>query len=222
MLRTRWERWGAWAGIVFAILFVGAVVLVGDMPDADAPEAEYADFLDDDGNQTRVVMGFYLWAVGGLAFLWYLSTVYRVLNGAEGEPSTLSRFSVLTGSVFVALWLAGGAALAAVAGALQLGQLEPEQIDSVALMRVLPQLGWGVLAVGGGFMAAGHVLSSAIVSWQTGLFPRWLSGLGLLLGVVLLFSVIVIPLAALALWVLLVCIMLLTNRAMTTVRPMPA
>jgi hypothetical protein len=46
-------------------MVVGSM-LVGDVPDPNAPPQQIADYLADSGNHMRNIIGAYLWMVGAL------------------------------------------------------------------------------------------------------------------------------------------------------------
>jgi prepilin signal peptidase PulO-like enzyme (type II secretory pathway) len=114
--------------------------------------------------------------------------------------------------MFTALLMAGGHVIAAVAAAVEFRDAPVTDPDFV---RVLPQLGYGLFLVGGAFSAIVLVLTTSVLSLQTGVFPQWLAWLGILVAIVLLLAVIFLPMIALLIWVLAVSIVLLTRREET-------
>jgi hypothetical protein len=72
-----WVRGGAWAGIAFVPLFVVRFVAFLDTPDGDAPVSEWTEHFEDSGNRMQSVVGGYLMALAGLAFLWFLVALCR-------------------------------------------------------------------------------------------------------------------------------------------------
>lgn len=203
------ERWAPIGGIIFIVLLVIGTGLVGDHPDPDAPEQEIADYLGDSGNHTRNIIGAYLWAVAGIAFLWFLTHLRGVLRAAEGAPGTLSNLGFASGLAFTVLLMAAGAVIAAVAGAVEFRDAPITEPD---LVRTLPQMGYAMMLLGGGFAALVLVLTTSIISLQTAVFPQWLAWLGIVAAIVLLFAVIFLPMIALLVWVLAVSIVLLMQR----------
>lgn len=200
------ERWAPLGGIIFVILLVIGVVLIGDHPDPDASDQEITTYLGDSDNHTRNIIGAYLWAVAGIAFLWFLTHLRGVLRAAEGAPGTLSNLGFASGLAFTVLLMAGGAVIAAVAGAIE---FRDAPITDVDLVRTLPQMGYAMMLLGGGFSALVLVLTASIISLQTGVLPPWLGWLGIIAAVVLLFAVIFLPMIALLIWVLAVSVVLL-------------
>jgi hypothetical protein len=114
------ERWAPLGGIVFVVLMVVGSILVGDVPGPDAPEQEIADYLADSDNHTRNIIGAYLWVVGALAFLWFLTRLRSDLRRAEGGTGVLSNLAFGAGVAFTAVWMVSAAAFASVAYAILL------------------------------------------------------------------------------------------------------
>ena len=112
------ERWAPLGGIVFVVLMVVGSILVGDVPGPDAPEQEIADYLADSDNHTRNIIGAYLWVVGALAFLWFLTRLRSDLRRAEGGTGALSNLAFGAGVAFAAVWMVSAAAFASVAYAI--------------------------------------------------------------------------------------------------------
>ena len=203
------ERWAPLGGIIFVVLMVIGTGLLGDHPDPDAPDQEIADYLGDSGNHTRNIIGAYVWVLAGVGFLWFLTQLRSVLRSAEGGAGTLSNLGFGAGIIFTALLMASAAAISAVAGAVEFRDAPDIDPDFV---RILPQLGYGIFLFGGGFTAIVLVLTTSIVTLQTGVFPRWLAWLGFVAAFALLFAIIFLPMLALLIWVLVVSAVLLGQR----------
>jgi hypothetical protein len=206
------SRWSPLGGIIFVILLVIGVGLIGDHPDPDASEQEIADYLGDSGAHTRNIIGAYLWVLAGIGFLWFLTGLRGALRAAEGAAGTLSNLGFGAGVVFTALLMAAGPAIAAVAAAIEFRDAPVADPDFV---RVLPQMGYGILLLGGGFTAIVLLLTTSAITLQTGVFPQWLAWLGIVAAIVLLFAIIFLPMIALLIWVLAVSVVLLMQREET-------
>jgi Domain of unknown function (DUF4386) len=206
------ESWAPIAGIIFvALMFVGTF-FVTDVPDADAPEQEIADYLADSDNHTSNIIGAYIWAVGGLAFLCFLTRLRSVLREAEGGPGSLSNLALGAGVVYVAVWGVSAMTFAAVAYAVELGDAPVSDPD---LVRVLPQMAWLILLLPGGFAGILLILAASVVIFQTGVLPRWLAWLGILMAILLVFDVIYINIVPFLVWILAASIVLLMRREET-------
>jgi hypothetical protein len=206
------ERWAPISGIVFVVLMVAGSILVGDVPGADAPEQEIADYLADSDNHTRNIIGAYLWAVGALAFLWFLTRLRSDLRRAEGGTGALSNLVFGAGVAFTAVWMVSAAALASVAYAIE---LRDAPISDPDLVRVLPPMGGLLLLLGGGFAGLLLVLGASVAIFQTGVFPRWLAWLGIVAAIVLLFDVIYLNIFPFWVWVFIASIVMLMRREET-------
>jgi len=196
------------AGILFVVLLIVGLFLIADIPEARDSDQEIADYLADSDRHVWNIVGFYLWVVAGISFLWFLSHLRGVLRRAEGEPGTLSTLAFIGGVLFTAMLLVSGGAVAAVPGGIELGEANKPDPDFV---RYLPQLGWVILTIGGAFAAIALVFSTSILTLKTGVFPKWVAWLGFVAALALLFAATFLPMIALLIWVLAVSIVLLTR-----------
>jgi hypothetical protein len=203
------ERWAPIGGIVFVVLMVVGSILVGDLPDADASEQEIADYLADSDNHTRNIIGAYLWVVGALFFLWFLTRLRSDLRKAEGGTGALSNLAFGAGVAFAAVWMVSAAVLASVAYAIELGDAPVSDPD---LVRVLAPTGGLLLLLGGGFAGLLVLLAASLTSFRTGVFPRWLAWLGIVAAIVLLFDVIYGNIFPFWVWVFIASIVMLMRR----------
>lgn len=202
------RRWAGIAGLAFiALLIVGLVLM--DSPGSEASDQEIASYLADDDKQVVNIIGMYVWAVAGVAFLWFSSHLYGTLGKAENGNGTLSRLGFAGGIGFAACLFVAGAALNVVPAAIQFGDATDPGADFV---RFLPSIGWATLLIGGAFAAIAQIAATSIVSLRTGAFPAWLAWLGFLACVALLGSAIFMPMVALPIWVLAVSIVLFTQK----------
>jgi hypothetical protein len=76
-------------------------------------------------------------------------------------------------------------------------------------------MAWMILLVGAGFAGLLLVLTTSILSLQTGVLPRWLAWLGIIAAIALLFDVIYVNIVPLLVWVLAASIVLLMRREET-------
>jgi len=217
MHSTVWDRWAPIAGIVFVVLFIFGLILIADIPDADASEREIADYLADSAAHVRNIIGLYLWVLAGVSFLWFVAHLQGVLRQSESGPGTLSSLGFGAGVAFSVLLMASGVARAAVAAAIELEDATEPAPDFV---RMLPQLGYGMLLIGGGFATIVLIVSTSILALETAVLPRWLAWLGLaavvplalaLLSAVIFF--IFITMIGQLMWVLAVAVVLLRKPA---------
>jgi hypothetical protein len=105
--------------------------------------------------------------------------------------------------------MASGVTFAAVAYAIG---FRDGTVSDPDFVRVLPQMAWMILLLGAGFAGLLLVLTASILSLQTGVLPRWLAWLGIVVAIVLLFDVIYVNIVPLLIWVLAASIVLLMRR----------
>jgi Domain of unknown function (DUF4386) len=206
------ERWAPLAGIIFVILMFTGTFFVADVPDPDAPQQQLATYLADSDNHTRNLIGAYVWVLGALAFLLFVTGLRSVLRGAEGGAGTLSNLVFGAGVIYSALMMVSAVAFAAVAYAVELRGAAVSDPDFV---KVLPQMAWMILLLGAGFAGLLLVLIASILSFRTGVLPRWLAWLGIVVAILLLFDVLYVNIVPLLIWVLAASIVLLMRRGET-------
>jgi Domain of unknown function (DUF4386) len=185
---------------------------VADVPDADSSQQKIADYLTDSDNHTRNLIGAYIWVVGALTFLWFAAHLRSVLRAAEGGTGLLSNIAFGAGVIYSALMMVSAVAFAAVAYAVGLRDATVSEVD---IVRVLPQFAWMILLLGAGFAGIVVILTSCILSFQTGVLPRWLAWLGVVMAILLLFDVLYVNIVPFLVWVLAASIVLLMRREET-------
>jgi hypothetical protein len=210
------ERWAPVGGIAFVVLMVVGSMLVGDVPAPDAPEQKIVAYFSDSATHTRNIVGVYLWMIGALAFLWFLTRLRSDLRRAEGGSGAVSDLAFGAGVAFAAVWMVSAAAFAAVANAISLRDAPVGDID---LVRVLPPMGRLLLLLGGGFAGALVLLAASVVILGTGVFPRWLAWLGIVAAIVLLFDVLYLNIFPLWVWVPIASIVMLVRPAKVPATP---
>jgi hypothetical protein len=152
-------------GSVFAVLFVGSVLMLGELFGSFAdPDAQFVTLFSDAGNRITYIAGSVLLLLAGLAFVWFA----RALSGEAGEyrPALLITGGSAAGGMVVA-----ALAFATVPLSIQFGSLvgDPGLESGQA---VLPQLGYVALGLGA-MLPAGVFI--AIAARTPGLLPRWFS-----------------------------------------------
>ena len=206
-------RWAGLSGIVFVVLMLTGAFFLTDIPEADASAQEIAGYLADSESHTRIIIGAYLWVLGGLAFLGFVAGLRAVLRRAEGEPGTLSNVVFGAGVVFTAVWSASAAALAAVPYAVEFSDAPVTDPD---IVRVLPQMASLLLLLGGGFAGILLLLATATLIFRTGVLPRWLAWFGIVVAIALVFDVTYMNIVPLLAWVVGASIVLLRRHEAAT------
>ena len=169
------------AGLIFALLFSGAVALIRTLPVLSSSDAEIARWFASGGDNQAVVGGLYLAPFAGVAFLWFIAVVRDQIG--EREDRFFATVFFGSGLLFVALFFAAAAVAASfVVGVQYLDQAAPRASD-LAEIRALSYtflFGFATRA------AALFMFSTATVGLRSRTFPRWFALLGYLVGLVLL------------------------------------
>ncbi len=166
MRTDRWERFGAVSGLVV----VGATVVAF----FSVPSSEDFNASLISAHRGGVITRSYLLSIVALALVWFAGTLRTTLRRAEGGLGRVSSIAFAGGGVAAALLLVAMATH--VAAAMPGRPQDPAQVDLLTdVGAVLLTFIWMPIAllIGG----------TALVSWRTGLFPRWHAIIGSVVAV---------------------------------------
>ena len=145
----------------------------------------------------------------GIAFLWFIVSMRLWIRSAVARASSelLSEVQLVSGIVFLALFLTAAAATSSTAAAVEFTDEPITALDA----RLLPNFGSTLLLVLAMRMAAIFVISSTTLARSSPFIPRWFVIAGYVLGVFLLLSVSLSPVLVLAFpaWIIVLCLLLL-------------
>lgn len=206
-MRSSWVSRGS--TVVDAGLPGGRQAVDPGLPDGVAPEDSLDSLRSDDSRRTLIGMSLNLVPFAGIAFLWFIGVVREQLG--EVEDRLFSTVFLGSGLLFLAMLFAG-----AVSSTSLLEMLAGSNVnaDVWSFGRNNAQALVSVYALR---MAAVFTLSVSSASLRTTAVPRWVSFLGYLVALVLLFAAgeqkwaqLVFPA-----WVLLLSIVILFSRRAT-------
>jgi hypothetical protein len=191
--RLSTPRAAAIAGVLFALLFATALILIRTaLPEGADPGTQW---IDDGGHRIRIAS--LLIPFAGIAFLWFIGVVRDGFGGFEDK--FFSSVFIGSGLLFLAMTFvssAVGVALTHSSGeAATFGQVLLLTLSKTYALR----------------MAAVFMISLATIWLKTGLMPRWLVGVTYLVAVGLLLASDISMWITLAfpVWVLVVSVLLL-------------
>jgi hypothetical protein len=178
-LRT--PRAAAFAGIVFSVFLISALVLLRLSVPADSRTA--GTWLTDSGRRTAVTVALNLIPFAGIAFLWFIG----VLRDRIGQREDRFFATVFLGSglLFVAMLFAA----AAMAGGLfaEASQTSsPPGPDILGFGRSVTSLLLNVYSMR---MAAVFTLTTVTIARHTKIVSRWLTAAGIITALVLLVGI---------------------------------
>ena len=203
-LRAPWAA--SIAGLLFAILFTLALLLMRSSPLVTADDAELARLFAAGEDLSFVIGGLYLAPFAGVAFLWFVAVIRDQVG--EREDRFFATVFFGSGLLFVALVFAASAAASAPVVGVRYLQLPPPSAADTALMR---SLSYTLLFAFATRAAAVFLISAATIGFRSSTFPNWFAWTGYLLGIVLLVVVSILDWAILALpaWVAVVSLFIL-------------
>ena len=178
--RLRTPRAAALAGILFALLYAGSIVLIRLAVPSD-PADRGAWLRERTGG---VALALSLVPFSGIAFLWFMGVVRDRIGFREDQFLSTVLFG--SGVLFLALTFVS-AALAG--GLLATHAVHAERLVDSGLYTLLRAV---ILRIGSAYavkMAGVFMISLATISVRTGIFPRWLTVLSYALAVGLLLSI---------------------------------
>jgi hypothetical protein len=197
--RLTTPRAAAAAGVVFAVLFGVALVLIRTaLPEGSEPGSQWLDTGSDNLKVAAILMPF-----AGISFLWFMGVVRDGLGSYEDK--FFSTVFIGSGLLFLAMmFLATGVG----AGLERSGAAVDSEVATFGQMVLLAVSKTYALR-----MAAVFMVSLATIWLRTGLMPRWLVGVTYVVAVVLLLASEVTMWLTLAfpIWVLVVSLLLLAR-----------
>ncbi len=97
---SKWERWGALGGILFAVLVAITAILPGSPPKTSDSAAKIAKYVTDNDDAIRWVA--YIGGVAVIFLFWWLGSVWRLMRRGEGGSPRLAVVA-LSGAVFASV-----------------------------------------------------------------------------------------------------------------------
>jgi len=88
MNETKWERYGAGAGIAFVVLVVAATFMVPLTPHIDASVGQITSYVS--GHRNGLITSTFLSSAAVLAFLWFTGHLRHVLHRSERGAEALA------------------------------------------------------------------------------------------------------------------------------------
>ena len=169
-LRAPWAA--SIAGLLFSVLFTAALVLVRSQSDQPG--------------QTTAVMvgGLYLAPFAGIMFLWFVAVIRDQIG--EREDRFFATVFFGSGLLFVALLFTTAAVVSTPTTIVQL--LGETQLSAEG-QAILRGLAYTLLFAMSTRAAAIFMIATAVIGMKSGVFPRWFTLVGYLLGLVLLVAV---------------------------------
>ncbi|HEY6379557.1 MAG TPA: hypothetical protein VI316_10305 [Candidatus Dormibacteraeota bacterium] len=188
---------------MFVVLFIAAALLLNTPQDND-PDSTWTAYFANHNNQVRVTLAGFIFVVAGLCLLAFLTCLW--LRIRDSRTQSISPLPLLTATMSASAIALNGLVGATVTGGMLFGTLKEPGVD---VLRVVVDISYPFLLIGGMFPAALSVVVLASQARSAGLFAKWVLVLSWVVAVGLLASVFFIPMILLLIWVLVVTVLLL-------------
>ncbi len=168
MRRSWWERWGPASGLLFFVFVPVLLVSAADQPGLGSSVAEVFDYHVE--NRSEIHAYLIGWSVALVPLVWFLGTILGALRNADGERSGLPTIGV----VGLTMGVVGicSVIIFEAAAAFRPREYGPE------VVRLLWDLSYAFLPVLGVGLAI-FLFVVAVLTFRTGLLPRWFAWLTL-------------------------------------------
>ena len=195
-------RAAAIAGIIFSVLLLISLVLIRISVPSDPQEA--GTWLSGDWKNVNLALN--LLPFAGIAFLWFIGVVRDRLGSSEDR--LFATVFLGSGLLFLAMLFSS----AAVAGSIiSVYGASPNMLISSGIYTFGRTLTYEIMTVYTMKMAGVFMLSTSTLSLRTGIIPRWMAFLGMVLALILLLTINLFYWAPLVfpLWILLISVHIL-------------
>jgi hypothetical protein len=182
-LRAPWAA--SIAGLLFALLFTAALVLIRNEPMLAASDDQLVRQFATGQDLAGVIGGLYLAPFAGIMFLWFIAVIRDQIG--EREDRFFATVFFGSGLLFVALWFATVAVASwPIVAVRYLGQGAPTARE----IEVTRALSYALLFAFGTRAGAVFLIAMATIGIKSRVFPRWFARAGYLVGLVLLLVVV--------------------------------
>jgi hypothetical protein len=194
-------RWASLGGILYVVLFViGTILLFSGSPNGDASPAKVIAYYSDSGHRDRIDIGWLVSGLGVFFFLWFLSSLRRMVRRHEGEDGFLTALTTIGGVVYGSLALV---ALGLNAGVRTMSDDTYHHQVFPGLIHAANDASYVIHATGGAGASA-MIIAASLAARRAGVVRSWAGWLGMVAGILALVSIFFFPQAAIGLWILVV------------------
>ncbi len=172
------------AGLAFAVLFIGSLLMLRSQPAAGSSAEEIAAWSLRKDSKTLALVGLYFAPFSGIAFLWFIAVIRHHVGNREDQ--FFATVFLGSGLLFVAMLFAAAAAAGAPLAGVKFQGAPVPSADAIGLARALA---YTFLYVYGVRAAAVFMISVSTIAHRTASLPRWLVIAGYVIALIMLFSV---------------------------------
>lgn len=206
----------AGVGIVFAVLFLGGLWLLFQLPQASSADEEILAFYAGGGIRPVLIGGLYVLPLAAVAFMWFVALIRSWFRFRTDRFSgVFSTVQLLSAGTFITLTLCGAGAASVIAAGVDMAGMAVDP-DSA---RQFPVLARELMMIFAMRMAAIFVMTTATIGSQAELFPKWfrIASIAVALALFLAASLSYALVALFPLWVLALCALIIYGSRRLTV-----
>jgi hypothetical protein len=209
------ERWAPLGGILYVVLFiVGLIVASSGQPDSSSAPAKIIAYYSKGSHRDKIVLGWLILLVGTFFFIWFLGALRQTVRRLT-DDGVLANVTTVGGAIYAALSVAGFSletAIKTMSDDTYQHQVYPDLIHAAS------DAGY-VLHSGGGVGAAAMMVGAAVAVLRARSLPLWLGWLGVVAGIVAIFSIFFFPWIVIAVWFIVASVLLFVSESRRAATP---
>jgi hypothetical protein len=194
-------RWASLGGVLYVVLFViGVIVMFDGEPNGDSSPAKVIAYYSKASHRDKINIGWIIAGLGIFFFLWFLAALRQTVRRLEGGDGFLTGLTTIGGAIYATL------AFAAVALNVGIRTMSDDTFHHTVfpgLIHAADDASY-VLHATGGAGASAMIIAATVAGMRARAIPGWAGWLGILAGILALFSIIFFPQAAIGIWILVV------------------
>jgi hypothetical protein len=194
-------RWASLGGVLYVVLFViGVIVMFDGEPDSSSSPAKVIAYYSKSSHRDKINIGWIIAGLGIFFFIWFLAALRQTIRRLEGGDGFLTALTTIGGAIYATLAFA---AVALNAGIRTMSDDTFHHTVYPGLIHAADDASYMLHATGGAGAAA-MIIAATVAGMRARAVPTWAGWLGILAGILALFSIIFFPQAAIAIWILVV------------------
>jgi hypothetical protein len=207
--RLRSIESAAIAGVVYAVLTLGALIIFRQFPDVSLPSTDITAWYNNSVNHTTLIVALNLVSIASVAFLWFVAVIRRRMG--EREDRFFATVFLGSAILYIVTLIAGAVAMAA--PAVGASVMADGVVDRATATLTIGTTNAMLLIIGPRLQAV-FMLTTSTLILRTRVMPNWLAYLGYATAILLfLFPIVAQPLGIVfPLWVLVVSITIALTR----------
>jgi hypothetical protein len=194
-------RWASLGGVLYVVLFViGVILLYSGSPDSSSSPARIIAYYSSSSHRDKINFGWIVAGLGIFFFLWFLAALRQTIRRLEGGDGFLTALTTIGGSIY--------AALAFVALALNVGvrTMSDDTFHHTVypgLIHAADDASYMIHATGSAGAGA-MIIAASVAAMRARSVPTWAGWLGIVAGILGIFSILFFTQAAVGIWILVV------------------